>query len=134
MTISLDYTFTHAHTICQCDVIAIVWVGSGWCVALHKGLLKIIMLNVGLMAGRYQFACAIDLLALLLAAVHLARSIPESEFYPFGSAAGDRVLQRSNEHSSPEIVLETQFTLFGRATNRIFVRRIHNHSLLATYN
>ena len=93
--------------------------------ALHKGLIKLIMLNVGLMAGRYQFACAIDLLSLLLAAVHLAHSIPESEFYPFGSAAGDRVLQRSNERSSPEIVLETQFTLFGRATNRIFVRRIH---------
>lgn len=101
-------------------------------VALHKGLIKLIMPNVGPMAGRYQFACAIALLALFLAAVHLARSIPESEFYPFGSAAGDRVLQRSNEHSSPEIVLETQFTLFGRATNKIFVRRIHNHSLLAT--
>ena len=77
------------------------------------------------MAVRHQFVCAISLLSLCLAAVHDAHGIPESEFYPFGLAAGDQILQRSNEPSSPLIALETPFTLFGQAANNLFVRRMH---------
>ena len=74
------------------------------------------------MAGRHQLLW----LASCLAAVQLARGISESQLYPFGLAAGDQILERSNELSSPEIVLETQFTLFGQATNNLFVRRMHD--------
>ena len=75
-----------------------------------------------IMAGRHQLLW----LASCLAAVHLAHGISESELYPFGLAAGDQILERSNDLSSPEIVLETQFTLFGQATNNLFVRRMHD--------
>ena len=74
------------------------------------------------MVGRHQLL----LLVSYLAAVQLARGISKSELYPFGLAAGDQILERSNDLSSPEIVLETQFTLFGQATNNLFVRRMHD--------
>ena len=77
------------------------------------------------MATQHQFASVVRIvawLALCLSTVHHARGIPVSEFYPFGAAAGDQMLDRSNGGSSQEIVLETPFFLFGQAADKLFVR------------
>ena len=85
-----------------------------------------------IMAARHQFAsvvCIVAWLALCLSTVHRARGVPVSEFYPFGAAAGDRMLDRSNDGSSQEIVLAAPFVLFGQAADKLFVRRINACSI-----
>ena len=79
------------------------------------------------MAAQHRFAsvvCIVAWLALCLLTVHRARGVPVSEFYPFGAAAGDQMLDRSNDGSSQEIVLETPFVLFGQAADKLFVREM----------
>ena len=77
------------------------------------------------MAAQHQFAsvvCIVAWLALYLSTVRHARGVPVSEFYPFGAAAGDQMLDRSNDGSSQEIVLAAPFVLFGQAADKLFVR------------
>ena len=79
------------------------------------------------MAAQHRFAsvvCIVAWLALYLSRVHRARGVPVSEFYPFGAAAGDQILDRSNDGSSQEIVLTAPFVLFGQPADKLFVRGI----------
>ena len=80
------------------------------------------------MAAQHHFAsvvCIVAWLALYLSTVRPARGVPVSEFYPFGAAAGDQMLDRSNDGSSQEIVLTAPFVLFGQAADELFVRGMH---------
>ena len=77
------------------------------------------------MAAQHQFApvvCIVARLALYLSTVRYARGVLVSDFYPFGAAAGDQMLDRSNDGSSQEIVLAAPFFLFGQAADQLFVR------------
>ena len=77
------------------------------------------------MAAQHSFAsvvCIVAWLALYLSTVRRVRGVPVSEFYPFGAAAGDQMLDRSNDGSSQEIVLTAPFVLFGQAGDKLFVR------------
>ena len=81
-----------------------------------------------MMAAQHQFAsivCIVAWLAWCLSTVHRARGVPVSEFYPFGAAADDQMLDRSNDGSSQEIVLTAPFVLFGQPADKLFVREIH---------
>ena len=80
------------------------------------------------MAAQHHFAsvvCIVARLALYLSTVRRASGVPVSEFYPFGAAAGDQMLDRSNDGSSQEIVLTAPFVLFGQAADKLFVRGMH---------
>ena len=80
------------------------------------------------MAAQHRFAsvvCIVAWLALYLSRVHRAHGVPVSEFYPFGAAADDQILDRSNDGSSQEIVLTAPFVLFRQAADKLFVREIH---------
>ena len=44
-----------------------------------------------------------------------------SEFYPFGLAEGDQLLNGSDEDSSLAIELEVPFVLFGTARSSVYV-------------
>ena len=80
------------------------------------------------MAAQHSFAsvvCIVAWLALYLSTVRRARAVPVSEFYPFGAAAGDQMLDRSNDGSSQEIELTAPFVLFGQAADKLFVRGMH---------
>ena len=80
------------------------------------------------MAAQHRFAsvvCIVVWLALYLSTVRRAHGVPVTEFYPFGAAAGDQMLDRSNDGSSQEIVLAAPFVLFGQAGNKLFVRGTH---------
>ena len=80
------------------------------------------------MAAQHRFAsavCIVVWLALYLSTVRRAHGIPVTEFYPFGAAAGDQMLDRSNDGSSQEIELTAPFALFGQAGNKLFVRGTH---------
>ena len=48
-------------------------------------------------------------------------TIPLDEFYLFGGNAGDSLLDRNDDDTSPEIVLNPGFNFFGRAFTSIFV-------------
>ena len=50
--------------------------------------------------------------------------LPVSEFYPFGLAEGDQLLNRSDEDSSSVIELEVPFVLFGTARSSVFVSHV----------
>ena len=52
--------------------------------------------------------------------------LPVSEFYPFGLAEGDQLLNRSDEDSSLVIELEVPFVLFGTARSSVFVSHVHD--------
>ena len=82
-------------------------------------------LSRGVMAAQHQFASVVCIVALCLSTVHRTRGVPVSEFYPFGAAAGDQMLDRSNDGSSAqEIELTAPFVLFGQAEDKLFVRGI----------
>ena len=54
---------------------------------------------------------------------HVA-GLPVLEFYPFGLAEGDQLLNRSDEDSSLVIELEVPFVLFGTARSSVFVSHV----------
>ena len=79
------------------------------------------------MAAQHRFAsvvCIVVWSALYLSTVRRAHGVPVTEFYPFGAAAGDQMLDRSNDGSSQEIVLAAPFVLFGQEMDKLFVRGI----------
>ena len=92
-------------------------------------------LSYGNMAAQHHFAsvvCIIAWLAWCFSTVRHARGVPVSEFYPFGAAAGDQILDRSNDGSSQEIVLTAPFVLFGQAADKLFVS-LRNARLVKTF-
>ena len=85
------------------------------------------VISRSVMAAQHQFAsavCIVARLALYLSTVRDARGVLVSDFYPFGAAAGDQMLDRSNDGSSQEIVLAAPFVLFGQGMDKLFVRGI----------
>ena len=84
------------------------------------------------MAAQHRFAsvvCIVVWLALCLSTVRRVRGVPVSEFYPCGAAAGDQMLDWSNDGSSQEIVLTAPFVLFGQEMDKLFVREINACSI-----
>ena len=48
-------------------------------------------------------------------------AVPLAEFYPFGATAGDGVLDRTLDGSSPLITLPAPFMFFGKSFTDIYV-------------
>ena len=48
-------------------------------------------------------------------------AITIENFYPYGLSAGDNLLKRTLDGSSPNIILPTQFNFFGQYFKEIFV-------------
>ena len=68
---------------------------------------------------------AICLSYILHALISSSLAIPETEFYPFGDAAGDVSLPRVLDISSPAIPLTIAgFPFFGQVHNQLFVSSI----------
>lgn len=50
-------------------------------------------------------------------------AIPVEDFYPYGLSAGDNLLNRTLDGSSPNIITPSQLKIFGRYFSEIFVSR-----------
>ena len=48
-------------------------------------------------------------------------AIPVGDFYPFGSGAGDSLVDRTLDGSSPNITLPATFFFFGQSFSNIYV-------------
>ena len=59
--------------------------------------------------------------SLLLLLLRGASGIPLSEFYPFGSSAGDTLLPENDDGSSPMITLSGSFPFFGSQHTDLYV-------------
>ena len=65
----------------------------------------------------------------LLLSVPSGTAVPLSSFYSYGLAAGDSVLPRSDDGSSPAITLPTPFLFFGANYYTIYVSHFFFHSV-----
>lgn len=64
--------------------------------------------------------CVYVIVASLMLATHV-ESIPLEQFYPFGSEAGDTVLERTLDGSSPVNLLPSPFPYFGENFTTLYV-------------
>ena len=70
------------------------------------------------------------LLGILLALTSLSSvtAIPLDDFYPFGLAAGDTALPRTDDESSDPITLNREFPFYGRRQDVVVVSHL-NHGV-----
>ena len=75
------------------------------------------------MTGRGQllYLFATGLLLELTAPI---TAIPLNGFYPYGVEAGDSLVERTLDGSSPPIILPLEFSFFGQSFNTIYVSLI----------
>ena len=63
----------------------------------------------------------VQLFGLCIALFGLAGCVRETEFYPFGVAAGDQELARADDESSAPLLLEKQFPYYDREESILYV-------------
>ncbi|XP_005107855.2 protein mesh [Aplysia californica] len=63
----------------------------------------------------------LSLCVLLAQSPRPARSVPVTAFFPFGTATGDNMTERSDDGSSGKINLTVDFPFFGSRNDKIFV-------------
>ena len=83
--------------------------------------------------NRMQVTRGLDLMYLLATYLLLTEGvtgIPLNEFYPFGVEAGDTLVPRTDDGSSPAITLPRQFYFFGQFTNTIYVSFKHAAAII----
>ena len=56
------------------------------------------------------------------------------QFYPFGFANNDSVLERTLDGSSPNITLLGNYTFFNQKATILYVRKLHNACIIYTFS
>ena len=56
------------------------------------------------------------------------------QFYPFGLANNDSVLERTLDGSSPNITLLGNYTFFNQKATTLYVRKLYNACIIHTFS